>query len=136
MFNSNQDFRNLMEEIEAIEEEFDGVEEHSEECHHDSATDMIKCIIGCLKSISERVINGNVDDESTLLSDLQHVHDSLVEIAGEEKHSEDEHEEKVEEDCGEDVTVKMAPSINSKGVQDYSDPSGDSYPARNGFTGL
>lgn len=141
MFNSNQDFRDLMESIGEIEEAHDAAFDHAEEedgdvCHHKDAKEMLHCIIGSLKEIAERVTNGDIDDSSTLESDLHNIHNSLMEIIGEEKHSEDEHD-KVEEGCEEvDVTIAMAPKINSKGVQDYSDPDADSYAARKGFTGL
>lgn len=145
MFNSNADFRELMESIGEIEEAHDGDfghEEHGDTCEHHDAKDMLKCIISSLKDVAQRVANGDIDDSSTLEGDLQRIHDSLMEIIGEEKHSEDEHvehdedHEKVEEDKGADVTLAMAPKINSKGVQDYSNPCGDSYAARMGFTGI
>lgn len=141
---SNQDLRDLMESIGEIEEahggQIDADFEHAEHkegdpCHHKDAKDMLKCVIGALKDVAKRITDGDVSDSDTLEDDLHRIHNIVIEMSDAEDKSE-KAEKKVDEDRGADVTLKMAPKHNSKGVPNYSDPHGDSYAARKGFTGI
>lgn len=89
---SSSNLRDLMESITRIEEGDDAKSTDAGE----TSVEIIKSIIRDLKNISARVVNQDVDDEDTLRDDLRAVRDSLHEIAGEETHSEDRHEEEDE----------------------------------------
>lgn len=113
------------------EVEYDSSEEHEEEEESASPQELLKDIVGCLAHCTEKLAADEMEDISEFVEKLKKVRDILAEP----EHT----EEVVEEDAFTDDaygTASMGPRIGRDGVQDYSNPNGQSYAARKGFTGL
>lgn len=144
-------YRELYESIDAIlDEEDEDVEveinvdpggesdvEYESEAEDDSdVKDLLKEIVGCLSHCAEKIAEGDHEHENEFKEKLKKVRDILA-----EKGDNDSHDEEVvvgenaftNDDYG---TRGMGPKIGKDGVQDYSNQNGQSYAARNGFTGL
>lgn len=133
--------RDLMESIDDIYEA-DEVEQQTDEV---SPADVVKEIIGSLKELSGMIADGSLEQQQTLLSDLQNISTSLKELVGsdEEEIEEDNGEwsDDFESDVGEDLEEEygaegMGPSFDKDGTQNYSNSQGSSYPEKKGFVGI
>lgn len=113
------------------EVEYDSSEEHEEAEESASPQELLKEIVGCLAHCTEKLAANEMEDIGEFVEKLKKVRDIL---------EEPEHtEEVVEEDAFTDDAygaAGMGPRIGKDGVQDYSNPNGQSYAARKGFTGL
>lgn len=115
------------------EVEYDSSEEHEEVEDSASPQDLLKEIVGCLAHCTEQLAANQMEDIGGFVEKLKKVRDILAEP----EHNDDS--EVVEEDAFTDDSYGaggMGPRISKNGVQDYSDPNGQSYAARKGFTGL
>lgn len=131
--------KQLMESIDDIYEA-DEVEQPEQVA---SPAELVKEIIGSLKELSTMIADGSIEEQDTLLSDLQNISTSLKELVGtdesddewsdESDYDSDDEEEGLEEEYG---AEGMGPSFDKDGTQNYSNPQGSSYPEKKGFVGI
>lgn len=131
--------KQLMESIDDIYEA-DEVEQPEQVA---SPAEVVKEIIGSLKELSTMIADGSIEEQDTLLSDLQNISTSLKELVGSDESTDDEwsdesdydsdDEEELEEEYG---AEGMGPSFDKDGTQNYSNPQGSSYPEKKGFVGI
>ena len=143
-------YRELYESIDAILDEEDNddveveinvdsgreeeVEYETEEEDNSSLKDLLKEIVGCLSHCAAEIADGEQEHEADLKEKLKKIRDILKEKGDNESSDEEIVEDAfTDDDYG---TRGMGPRIGKDGVQDYSNPNGQSYAARKGFTGL
>lgn len=133
-----------MESIEDIYAAADDMLHENEEPQL-SPAEVVKEIIGSLKELSSMIADGSIEEQDTLLSDLQNISTSLKELVGSDEESIDEDNgewsDDFESDVGEDLEEEygaegMGPSFDKDGTQNYSNPQGSSYPEKKGFVGI
>lgn len=128
--------KNLMESIDDIYEADDESFEQPEA--ELSATELLKEIVGSLRELSGKVVDGSIEDISSLTSDLQNISNSLKELVSPETDDfgdSSESDEELEEDHG---AEDFGPYIDKDGVQNYevAAAEADSYPQQKGFVGI